>query len=79
MVKLAAKNSKGYYAHRTLICKGHSPIVIGSYMLAFVEQLQRDYVRLGNCRDLLNESPLGSGAVCRGPRLGWIEAKPQSF
>jgi len=39
------------------------PIVIGSYLLSFVEQLSRDYQRLKNCRDLLNVSPLGSGAV----------------
>jgi argininosuccinate lyase len=39
------------------------PIVIGSYLLSFVEALERDIVRLGNCRSLLNFSPLGSGAV----------------
>jgi len=39
------------------------PIVIGGYLLSFVEQFERDFVRLGNCRRLLNVSPLGSGAV----------------
>jgi len=39
------------------------PIVIASYLLSFVERLERDFVRLGNCRGLLNVSPLGSGAV----------------
>ena len=39
------------------------PIVIASYLLSFVEQFERDFVRLGNCRSLLNISPLGSGAV----------------
>ncbi|OHB55178.1 MAG: argininosuccinate lyase [Planctomycetes bacterium RBG_13_44_8b] len=39
------------------------PIVIASYLLSFVEQLERDYVRLKNCRALVNISPLGSGAV----------------
>lgn len=39
------------------------PIVIGSYLLSFVEQLERDYIRLGNCSKLLNISPLGCGAV----------------
>jgi len=39
------------------------PVVIGSYLLSFVEALERDIVRLGNCRSLLNFSPLGSGAV----------------
>jgi argininosuccinate lyase len=39
------------------------PIVIASYLLSFVEQLQRDFVRLGNCRQSVNFSPLGAGAV----------------
>ena len=39
------------------------PIVIGAYLLSFVQQLERDVVRLGNCRNLLNASPLGAGAV----------------
>ncbi len=39
------------------------PIVIASYLLSFVEQLERDFIRLKNCRSLLNISPLGSGAV----------------
>jgi len=39
------------------------PITIASYLLSFVEQLERDLARLKNCRGLLNISPLGSGAV----------------
>ena len=39
------------------------PIVIAAYLLNFVEQLERDFVRLENCCELLNVSPLGSGAV----------------
>jgi argininosuccinate lyase len=39
------------------------PIVIGAYVLSFVEQLERDFRRLGNCRQLMNVSPLGSGAI----------------
>ncbi len=39
------------------------PVTIGAYLLSFVEMLARDSRRLGNCRDLLNVSPLGSGAV----------------
>jgi len=39
------------------------PIVIASYLLSFVEQFERDFVRLKNCGNLLNISPLGSGAV----------------
>ena len=39
------------------------PVSIASYLLSFVEQLERDYIRLGNCFNLLNVSPLGSGAI----------------
>lgn len=39
------------------------PVVIASYLLSFVEQLERDFVRLKNCRVLLGISPLGSGAL----------------
>jgi argininosuccinate lyase len=39
------------------------PIVIASYLLSFVEQLERDFMRLKNCRGLLDVSPLGSGAL----------------
>ena len=39
------------------------PVSVAIYLLSFVEQLERDFVRLGNCRKLLNVSPLGSGAV----------------
>jgi len=39
------------------------PIVIASYLLSFVEQFERDFIRLKNCSGLLNISPLGSGAV----------------
>lgn len=39
------------------------PIVIAAYLLSFVEQLERDAVRLKNCRLLLNASPLGAGAI----------------
>ena len=39
------------------------PIVIASYLLSFVEQFERDIIRLKNCSSLLNISPLGSGAI----------------
>ncbi|MHC4124874.1 MAG: argininosuccinate lyase [Planctomycetota bacterium] len=39
------------------------PIVIASYLLSFVEQFERDFIRFGNCRYLVNVSPLGSGAI----------------
>jgi argininosuccinate lyase len=39
------------------------PVSIAAYLLSFVEQLNRDRLRLKNCRLLLNVSPLGSGAI----------------
>jgi argininosuccinate lyase len=39
------------------------PVSIASYLLSFVERLERDYIRLKNCKTLLNISPLGSGAI----------------
>ena len=39
------------------------PIVIAAYLMSFVEQFERDFIRLKNCRDILNISPLGSGAI----------------
>ena len=47
------------YTHLQRAC----PITIAAYLLSFVEQLERDFIRLGNCGQLLNVSPLGSGAV----------------
>jgi argininosuccinate lyase len=39
------------------------PVVIAAYLLSFVEQFERDFIRLKNCRTLLNLSPLGSAAI----------------
>jgi argininosuccinate lyase len=39
------------------------PVVVAAYLMSFVEQIERDFLRLGNCGDLLNWSPLGSGAI----------------
>lgn len=39
------------------------PVVVAAYLMSFVEQIERDFIRLGNCSDLLNWSPLGSGAI----------------
>ena len=39
------------------------PIVIAAYLLSFVEQLERDFIRLGNCQKLVDISPLGAGAT----------------
>ena len=39
------------------------PVSIAAYLLSLAEPLERDYLRLGHCRDLLDCSPLGSGAI----------------
>jgi len=39
------------------------PITIASYLMSFVEQFERDFIRLGNCQKLADISPLGSGAI----------------
>ena len=39
------------------------PITLGFHFLAYVEMLGRDRARLKDCRQRLNESPLGSGAL----------------
>jgi len=61
-VKLAGKYAGEVMPSYTHLQRAQ-PVSIGAYLLSFVEQFERDFVRLGNCRDLLNVSPLGSGAV----------------
>jgi len=61
-VKLAAKYTEAVMPAYTHLQRAQ-PVVIGSYLLSFVEQLGRDYQRLKNCSTLLNISPLGCGAV----------------
>ena len=61
-VKLAGKYADGVMPSYTHLQRAQ-PVSIGAYVLSFVEQFERDFVRLGNCRDILNVSPLGSGAV----------------
>jgi len=61
-VKLAAKYTEQVMPAYTHLQRAQ-PVVIGSYLLSFVEQLARDYQRLKNCSELLNVSPLGCGAV----------------
>jgi len=62
LVKLAEKYATAVMPAYTHLQRAQ-PIVIGAYLLSFVEQLARDYARLGNCSRLLNVSPLGAGAV----------------
>jgi argininosuccinate lyase len=45
------------------------PIVVSAYILSFIEQFERDFLRLYSCSNLLDVSPLGSGAIA-GSTLG---------
>lgn len=62
LLDLAAKHTNDPMPAYTHLQRAQ-PIVIAAYLLSFVEQLERDSVRLKNCRALLNASPLGAGAI----------------
>jgi argininosuccinate lyase len=61
-VKLAAKHTQDVMPGYTHLQRAQ-PIVIAMYLLSFVEQFERDFIRLKNCRSLVNICPLGSGAI----------------
>jgi argininosuccinate lyase len=61
-VKLAGQHTEDVMPGYTHLQRAQ-PIVIAAYLLSFVEQFERDFIRLGNCRRLVNISPLGSGAI----------------
>ena len=61
-VQLASKHTNDPMPAYTHLQRAQ-PIVIAAYLVSFVEQLERDSVRLRNCRMILNASPLGSGAI----------------
>jgi len=61
-VELAGKHTGDIMPGYTHLQRAQ-PIVIAAYLLSFVEQFERDFIRLKNCQSLLNISPLGSGAV----------------
>ena len=62
LVKLAGKYAEDVMPAYTHLQRAQ-PIVIASYLLSFVEQLERDFIRLKNSRGLLDISPLGCGAI----------------
>jgi argininosuccinate lyase len=61
-VKLADRHCEDVMPGYTHLQRAQ-PIVIAMYLLTFVEQLERDFIRLTSCSKLLNISPLGSGAI----------------
>ena len=61
-VKVAGRYSKAIMPGYTHLQRAQ-PICIATYLLSFVEQFERDFIRLGNCGRLVNISPLGCGAL----------------
>ncbi len=61
-IKLAGKYINDVMPSYTHLQRAQ-PISIAAYLLNFAEQLERDFVRLKNCRELSNICPLGSGAI----------------
>ncbi|MHC4659396.1 MAG: argininosuccinate lyase [Planctomycetota bacterium] len=61
-VKLAGKYTGDVMPGYTHLQRAQ-PVVIAMYLLSFVEQFERDFIRLKNCSKLLNISPLGCGAL----------------
>jgi argininosuccinate lyase len=55
----AGDNSMPAYTH----LQRAEPVLVAHWLLAYVEMFSRDLSRLADCRQRLNECPLGSGAV----------------
>lgn len=43
------------------------PVLVAHWLLAYFEMFRRDSKRLQDCRNRLNESPMGSGAIAGAP------------
>ena len=55
----AGENAMPAYTH----LQRAEPVLVAHWLLAYVEMFTRDLGRLADCRQRLNECPLGSGAV----------------
>ncbi|MCY3024277.1 MAG: argininosuccinate lyase [Planctomycetota bacterium] len=62
LVELADKHADDVMPGYTHLQRAQ-PVTVGHYLLAFVEMLQRDYERLGDCRKRVNILPLGACAL----------------
>ena len=47
--------------------QGAQPVTFGHHLMAYYEMARRDRARLADCRDRLNECPLGAGALAGTP------------
>jgi argininosuccinate lyase len=87
-VALAAKHIDDVMPAYTHLQRAQ-PISVASYLLGFVEQFERDFTRLSNCRQLLDVCPLGSGAIagstlpidrdCTAKQLGFSSVSRNSI
>jgi argininosuccinate lyase len=62
LVELADKHDSDVMPGYTHMQRAQ-PVTVGHYLLAFVEMLQRDFERFGDCRKRLNVLPLGACAL----------------
>lgn len=62
LVKIAEANLDAIMPGYTHLQRAQ-PITFAHYMMAYVEMFKRDYMRLSNTLDIMNYSPLGSGAL----------------
>ncbi len=62
LVAVAAKHTTDVMPAYTHLQRAQ-PVVIAAWLLSFVEQLERDFVRLDTCHRDVDICPLGSGAV----------------
>lgn len=62
LVKIAEENVETVMPGYTHLQRAQ-PITFAHYMMAYVEMFKRDYLRIDNTLDVMNYSPLGSGAL----------------
>ncbi|MEO7299649.1 MAG: argininosuccinate lyase [Verrucomicrobiota bacterium] len=84
LVELGAKNSDVIIPGYTHLQRAQ-PVYFAHHLLAYVEMLERDYARLGDCFQRVNICPLGSGAIAGSTlpldrefvakKLGFVDAK----
>ncbi|MGI8967091.1 MAG: argininosuccinate lyase, partial [Limisphaerales bacterium] len=84
LVELGAKNSDVIIPGYTHLQRAQ-PVYLAHHLLAYVEMLERDYTRLGDCFQRVNICPLGSGAIAGSTlpldrelvakKLGFVDAK----
>ena len=86
LVELADKNGQIIIPGYTHLQRAQ-PVAFAHHLLAYVEMIERDYDRLGDCFIRLNVCPLGSGAIAGttlpldrelvARLLGFVDAKDQ--